>query len=68
MNICVVGSYFPPDIGANSTQAWNLSSILSKFGHEVMVLTVMMVQGNKVRRCRGYALRNGSSVPFYVSP
>jgi hypothetical protein len=59
---------FPAGYSANSAQAWNLSSILSKFGHEVMVLTVMMVQGNKVRRCRGYALRNGSSVPFYVSP
>lgn len=39
MKICIIGSYFPPDIGANSTQAWNLSRILSEKGHQVTVVT-----------------------------
>ncbi|MEM4141322.1 MAG: glycosyltransferase family 4 protein, partial [Nitrososphaeria archaeon] len=41
MKICISSPYFPPDMGAGSTQAWNSCIGLKKRGHDVVVVTTV---------------------------
>jgi len=41
MRICIIGLYFPPDMGGGSLLLWNTSTSLNKSGHRIKVITAV---------------------------
>ncbi len=68
MNICMLSSEFPPDLGGISTYVHNLSKKLIERGHTVTVITRGTYRKTYQEKIDGISVHRVRFIPSYPSP
>ena len=68
MNICMLTSEFPPDLGGRATYVYNLSKGLIKRGHNVTIVARGVWKRTYREEIDGISVYRVRFIPFYPSP